>query len=159
MGLLSENELPAVSKRLKGLRKELARKEGRRVPQYEVAHDLNVPPRTYQSWENGEVETDGENYTRIARYYKRKLRRPVSRNYILYGTEKAPALPSAPRMQEREISGPASREDVESLEHRIDQLVQQVGAISGLLAKVSESQERLLRLLPPDEQPGEETGN
>lgn len=72
-------ELSEVSKRIKELRGKTD------LRQYEVAAELNVPPRTYQSWENGEVETDRENYRKIGELLG------ASANWILFGQEEEPA--------------------------------------------------------------------
>lgn len=78
--------------------KELRKRAGN-PSQYDVAHDLSVPPRTFQSWENAEVETDRANYEKVARYYSRKLKEKVSANWILFGTDDAPALPTPDLME------------------------------------------------------------
>jgi hypothetical protein len=54
-----------------------------------------VPPRTFQSWENAEVETDRENYKRVAAYYSRKLGEKITANWILFGQDTEPPLPNA----------------------------------------------------------------
>jgi ribosome-binding protein aMBF1 (putative translation factor) len=76
-----------VKQRMKELRKRAGNPS-----QYTVAHELNVPPRTFQSWENAEVETDRENYEKVAKYYRRKLKEPVSANWILFGQDERPPL-------------------------------------------------------------------
>jgi DNA-binding XRE family transcriptional regulator len=76
-----------VSARLKELRKRAGG-----PPQYKVANALDVPPRTFQSWENGEVETDRANYERVARYYSKQLKQKITSNWILFGQDVAPPL-------------------------------------------------------------------
>lgn len=93
---LAENEhmaladLSQVKSRLKGLHKELERREGGRVTQYEIAEALGVPHRTFQSWEGGQVETEGKNYDKIAAFYSERLDRPITRNWILFGQDDEP---------------------------------------------------------------------
>lgn len=151
MGLLADDELPDLSQRLKDLRKELERKRGERVPQYVVAKEAgDIPPRTFQSWENGEVETEGENYQKLARYYTRVLGREITRNFILYGQEEPPALPlSAPTSPDEESEAVRRlREEVAGL---------RVELRSGL-GELREAQAALLRRLPPGERGEEASG-
>lgn len=79
-GIVAISELAEVSRRIKELRKRSGLK------QYEVAAKINVPPRTYQSWENGEVETDKSNYAKVGRLFG------ASANWILFGQEHEPGL-------------------------------------------------------------------
>lgn len=72
-------ELTEVSQRIKHLRHRSGLK------QYEVAAKINVAPRTYQSWENGEVETSRANYTKVGDALG------SSANWILFGQEQEPA--------------------------------------------------------------------
>lgn len=81
-GTMALSELSEVSARIKELR-------GRTdLTQYDVAHKLRVPPRTYQSWENGEVETNRTNYAKIGKLFG------ASANWILFGQEEEPPMPS-----------------------------------------------------------------
>lgn len=77
-GIVALTELTEVSKRIKRLRKRSGLK------QYEVAAKINVAPRTYQSWENGEVETSKANYAKIGKALG------ASANWILFGQEEEP---------------------------------------------------------------------
>src|SRR4051794_21390907 len=80
------SDLSDVSERLKSLHRELELKDGRRWTQYELANKMEIPPRTFQSWEAGEVENrDGVGYDKIARFYSRRLGRKISRTWILFG--------------------------------------------------------------------------
>jgi len=75
-------DLDALKNRLKGLRGRLA------LSQAEAAAEMGVPYRTFQSWENGEVETSEANYERVAGFYKRKLAdETITKTWILYGDE------------------------------------------------------------------------
>jgi hypothetical protein len=79
-----------VRQRMKELRKRAGNPS-----QYKVADDLRVPPRTFQSWENAEVETDRRNYDKVAAYYTKKLKQKVTTNWILFGQDEEPPLPAA----------------------------------------------------------------
>lgn len=81
-GTMALTELSEVSARIKELR-------GRTdLTQYEVAYKLKVPPRTYQSWENGEVETSRANYAKLGKLFG------VTANWILFGQDEEPPMPS-----------------------------------------------------------------
>lgn len=82
-------DLSQVRDRMKALRTRTGLK------QYEVAQKIDVPPRTFQSWENGEVETERENYEKVAKFYG------VSANYILFGQDEEPPLPKAVDFNQR----------------------------------------------------------
>ena len=77
-GIVALTKVTEVSKRIKRLRKRSGLK------QYEVAAKINVAPRTYQSWENGEVETSKANYAKIGKALG------ASANWILFGQEEEP---------------------------------------------------------------------
>jgi transcriptional regulator with XRE-family HTH domain len=87
------SDLAQVSSRLKALHKEWEAKDGKRWTHYELAAAMKIPPRTFQSWENGEVENrDGKGYDKMARWYSRKLERKITRHWILFGEgEEEPA--------------------------------------------------------------------
>lgn len=94
---LDESELTDVSRRLKELRDELARKRGvREVSQHRIANELDMAPRTFQSHENGEVEPRGLGYQRYADYYTEHLERPVSKNWIMFGSDDPPEEQTRP---------------------------------------------------------------
>jgi transcriptional regulator with XRE-family HTH domain len=80
------SDLSEVSARLKQLHAELERKDGRKWTHYELAQAMAIAPRTFQSWENGEVENrDGKGYEKLARWYSRKLGRKITRPWIVFG--------------------------------------------------------------------------
>lgn len=77
-------DLDAVRFRLKYMRGRLG------LSQEDTAREMGVPPRTFQSWENGEVITAESNYERLAEFYSRKLGEEINCNVILYGTPERP---------------------------------------------------------------------
>lgn len=92
------SDLKQVSDRLKALRAELSAQEGREVTQQEVADQMKLSYRTFQSWEGGEVENrDGKGYDKIARYYSRKLGRKITRKWIVFGDGEARPVEAAPQ--------------------------------------------------------------
>lgn len=58
------SDLADVSKRLKDLHAELERNDGRKWTHYDLAEKMDIRPRTFQSWENGEVENRNGNRKR-----------------------------------------------------------------------------------------------
>ena len=94
---LSESELSDVSRRLKSLRAELARRRGvREVSQYAVASEVGKAPRTFQSHENGEVEPRDNSYGRYAAFYSEQLGREITKNWVMFGSDDgAPPQPAA----------------------------------------------------------------
>lgn len=89
MRAMALSDLEQVSKRLKGLHVEWEREDGRRWTHYELAAAMKIAPRTFQSWENGEVEnTNGKGYDKIAAWYSRRLGRKITRNWIVFGCDK-----------------------------------------------------------------------
>lgn len=143
---LDESELPAVSTRLKDLRAELARVRGvREVSQYAVAHEMGKAPRTFQSWENGEVEPRGPGYGPLADYYTEQLGRKITKNWIMFGQEEVPAMPAPTpdvldKLNPSEATVDALRQEVEAL--RFELLAE--------LAAAREAQAAVLRRLPPE---------
>lgn len=99
-GNMAISELHEVSERIKTLRNRAGLK------QYEVAAKINVAPRTYQSWENGEVETSKENYGKVGDALG------ASANWILFGREEEPPLPTGD-------SPPAADADLRALVHQL----------------------------------------
>jgi hypothetical protein len=94
MRAMALSDLSQVAKRLKGLKAELERKDGRKWSDYELAAEMNIKPRTFQSWQNGEVENrDGKGYDKMTRFYSRKLNRKITRKWILFGDEETSASP------------------------------------------------------------------
>lgn len=79
-----------VKERMKALRKRSG------LTQYEMAAKVKAPHRTFQSWENAEVETDKANYETVAAVYAKLLEEPVTANWILFGQDVEPpvALPA-----------------------------------------------------------------
>ena len=76
MRAMALSDLSDVSRRLKALHADLEHRTGRQWTQYELADKLGIPHRTFQSWENGEVENrDGRGYDKMARFYSRRLER------------------------------------------------------------------------------------
>lgn len=123
---LSESELPRVSKRLKALRGELARRRGvREVSQYAVAGEVGVAPRTFQSHENGEVEPRGGAYGTYASFYSKNLGRTITKNWIMFGSDTPPAGPTFG-------DDPAPSERVEALEGELSELRGGLGALLDL---------------------------
>lgn len=91
-GTMALTELSQVSARIKELR-------GRTdLTQYDAANKLRVPPRTYQSWENGEVETSRENYAKVGKLFG------ASVNWILFGQEEEPPMPSQEANEDPAVS-------------------------------------------------------
>ena len=74
-------ELEAQAERIRELRDERARQEGRRVPQPEVADAVGVTLRAYQAWEAGDTDPDPKNLKALADFYG------VSRDFIEYGAD------------------------------------------------------------------------
>lgn len=143
MGLL--DDLTGVRTRLHGLRKELARSRGvRNIAQWRVAQEIdNIPPRTFQSWENGEVETDGDNYAKIAAWYSKQLGREITKNYILYGSDEEPApVEVPPPTMAREPS------QLDRIEEKLDDVLRRLSPPDGV---------DLLPDPPPPENPPNET--
>lgn len=90
-------DLAQVSARLKSLHKELERKEGRKWTQIDLADATGIAYRTLQSWETGQVENrDGTGYDKLARFYSKKLRRKVTREWIVFGRQGPPPAVSNP---------------------------------------------------------------
>lgn len=96
-GIVALTELTEVSKRIERLRKRSGLK------QYEVAAKINVAPRTYQSWENGEVETSKANYAKIGKALG------ASANWILFGQEEEP-----PPLDLKPAEAPADLADLDN---------------------------------------------
>jgi len=72
-------DLEKVSERLKGFRARVA------LTQAEVAAELGIPKRTFQSWENGVVETSAENYELLAKHWSDQLGEVITRDWIMFG--------------------------------------------------------------------------
>jgi len=72
-------DLAEVSARLKGYRARLA------LTQAEVAAQLDMSLRTFQSWEGGEVQTTAENYERLAVFYSENLGESITAHEIMLG--------------------------------------------------------------------------
>lgn len=115
-------DLTQVRKRLKGLRRELQQKDGKKVQQYAVANLLDVAPRTFQSWENGEVETEGRNYDLVAGFYSEKLGRKISRNWILFGQEEPPQEANPPAA----LSAVEDGDQLNRIERKLDRVLKRI---------------------------------
>jgi transcriptional regulator with XRE-family HTH domain len=138
-GIVALSELGEVSRRIKELRNSADLK------QYEVAAKLNVPPRTYQSWENGEVETDRENYAKIGGLLG------ASANWILFGQEDEPLVEAEPVNP----GAPSESDAVADLRARIDELLEvSESRHSVLLSKLSAVQTELEQLRKQQQLPG-----
>lgn len=87
-------DLSGLSERLKALRGRLA------LTQAEVAVELHLARRTFQSWENGEVQTTIRNYERLASYYAEKLGEHISVSYLLFGRDQRPTTDAEARIEE-----------------------------------------------------------
>jgi transcriptional regulator with XRE-family HTH domain len=141
-----------VSARLKELRKRAGN-----PAQYKVADALNVPPRTFQSWENGEVETDKGNYEKIARWYSRQLKQKVTANWILFGQDREPPLaPGTPDVI-GSLNGNSASGDTDELRAQLDRIEQRQTDLAALIEAQAEATsqqfsamlEELLRELGP----------
>lgn len=130
-GIVALTELSQVSERIKQLRERTGLK------QYEVASAINVPPRTYQSWENGEVETDRENYVKIGKELG------ASANWILFGQEDEPPFDVGP------TPGVTGGSDMDEILRLLRELVGGQAELSGRLLTV----ERLLEDRRKQKQP------
>lgn len=74
-------DLALVSTRLKALRARVA------LYQHEVAGAVGIPPRTYQSIENGEVQSAEANYAKLATYYSKQLGEEITVHHLLHGEQ------------------------------------------------------------------------
>lgn len=97
MRAMALSDLKEVSGRLKALKRELELKDGQKWADYDLAAAMGIKPRTFQSWQNGEVENrSGKGYDKMARFYSRKLDRKITRKWILFGDdEEAQGQPEA----------------------------------------------------------------
>lgn len=145
-------DLKNVSKRLKALHTELEEKEGRRWTHYQLAEGMKIPPRTFQSWENGEVENrNGEGYDKMVRWYSKRLGRKITRNWVLFGEGEAKA-PTPDVMGQLNGSTEADEQLREILGGILERQTELLSKVESVLAE----QERLRKLLPPDESSEEE---
>ena len=124
-------DLQAVSGRIKELRKRAGNPS-----QYDVAYLMGVKPRTYQSWENGEVEPDKAKYEKVAAWYSKKLGTKVTANWILFGQDDEPPLSSGP-LEQLSSADRAQRleEKVDALQGTVEKLVAQQTKLLAELAK------------------------
>lgn len=107
------SELSDVSKRLKDLHREWEKKDGRKWTHYELAAAMDIAPRTFQSWENGEVENrDGKGYDKFAKFYSRKLGRKITRHWILYGANEPGESGDFTRLEKEAAAPPATDREV-----------------------------------------------
>jgi ribosome-binding protein aMBF1 (putative translation factor) len=145
------SDLNQVSSRLKDLHHEFEEKDGRRWAHYDLAREMGIKPRTFQSWENGEVENrNGKGYDKMARFYSRKLNRKITRQWILFGD--APASePADP------VSEPEPRE-VDQLRRVVAEYGEAQTELSKELVSLRRSQEETLMRVERLEHGGEGTG-
>jgi transcriptional regulator with XRE-family HTH domain len=116
------SDLDQVSRRLRGLHKDLERKEGRKWTDIEIAQAMKLSPRTFQSWQNGEVENqDGKGYVTMARWYSRKLGRKITKQWILFGDEEA-----APAEEPAEDESPEDR--LQQVEEKLDDILRWISS-------------------------------
>lgn len=130
-----------VKARMKRLRARYADEVGRKVTQYEIAGDLGVPHRTFQSWENAEVETDKANYEMVAKFYSRKLKEKITANWILFECDAPPPLRIAPPPP------PEAAPETDAILDRLDAMATKLDAAvaerADLRRQLTEIQERL----------------
>ena len=99
---------------------------------------MDIPLRTFQSWQNGEVENrDGKGYDKMARFYSRKLGRKITRQWILFGDEPEEDAPSEPT----EVAV------AESPDEKLDLILSQQAELLGVLSEVRSEQESQRKLL------------
>ena len=142
------SDLKQVSERLKGHHKELERVDGRKWTHYELAQKMGIPPRTFQSWENGEVEnSDGKGYDKMARFYSRKLGRKITRQWIVFGETPA-AAPKPPSESPLDaLSGPNGST---ALAEQVAELQSETAELRSELALVRTDLQDVLSLLRRD---------
>lgn len=122
-------DLENVSARLKSLHKEWERKDGRTWTQLELAEAMRIPYRTFQSWENGEVEnSDGKGYDKFARFYSRKLGRKITRHWILFGDTQPVAETPKSKAPVGGLSAPPSESDLAAEVRQLRQVVEELAA-------------------------------
>lgn len=72
-------DLRAIAKRLRELRARVA------LTQFELAAEVGIKPRTYQTWEEAASETSPENYAKLARWYSERLDEKIAWEWIFFG--------------------------------------------------------------------------
>ena len=146
MRAMALSDLKQVSERLKGLHKELERVDGRKWTHYELAQKMGIPPRTFQSWENGEVEnSDGKGYDKMARFYSRKLGRKITRQWIVFGEIPATKPPTESPLDA--LSGPNGST---ALAEQVAELQSETAELRSELALVRTDLQDVLSLLRRD---------
>lgn len=153
MRQMALSDLSQVKDRLKGLHAELERVDGRKWTHYDLAAKMDIPPRTFQSWENGEVENrDGKGYDKIARFYSRRLGRKITRNWILFGDEPKLVDVATP------LNGNGNGEEPElTRERAVAELSNQIGELAQVVLRLEADIQGLLRR--SGGQHGEQTGS
>lgn len=154
MRTMALTELSEVSKRLKSLHAELERKEGHKLTHYVLADKMKIAPRTFQSWENGEVEnSDGKGYDKMARYYSRRLGRKITRNWILFGCEEVPPVRS---IGVEQTSNDTGADPSQGIIDRLEAIQTQLTAAAADRADMQQRLTEIERLLkrPPSEGTG-----
>lgn len=123
-------DLEGVSRRMKQLRDRSG------LSQYDAAYDMGVRPRTYQSWENGEVETTRANYDKVAAFYAEKVGQPVTSTWILFGQEDEPPISDSPLDFLSAPDVAELQEAVSALDRKLDQVLGRIAALAGEIGKV-----------------------
>lgn len=133
-------DLKQVANRLKLIR-------GRTdLSQWEAAHEMGFKPRTYQSWELGDVETSRDNYERIAKFFAKRLKdKTITANWIIYGQAAEPALPVAP-VGDDISSVDLMRRVEEKLDHCMAAMAEQSATLAEALLAQGEILERIERI-------------
>jgi transcriptional regulator with XRE-family HTH domain len=140
------SDLNALSDRLKALHKRLEQVDGRKWTQYQLADKMDIPPRTFQSWENGEVENrGGEGYEKIARFYRRKLGdKTITRQWIVFGDQAQAPAPDP-------FSPPAEVTDAAEIRRLLVEIRDMQDELVLAVAAVRDEQSRLRQLRELDE--------
>lgn len=126
------SDLSQVSRRLKELHEELERKEGCRWTHYKLAAAMDIPPRTFQAWENGENENrDGKGYDKMARWYSRRLGRKITRQWILFGEEIGQERPGTADEKGEDPFAQLSAPDAKRIAKGLADLQEEVAGVAG----------------------------
>lgn len=144
------SDLKQVSNRLKGLHEELEAKDGKQWTHYDLAREMGIRPRTFQSWENGEVENrNGKGYDKMARFYSRKLGRKITRQWIVFGVTEEGDTQQASSISELS-------EAVEQLQGQIREILDEQ---TRLLSRLAEAEASAAGSPSTEEQPANPPGS
>lgn len=113
------------------------------LKQYEVAAGINEAPRTFQSWENAEVETGKANYEKVARFYTKKLKEKISANWILFGQEVPPAVVAPPALNGN--VPPTMQDQLDRIEKTLADILERLPTAEEQAERVSEARRRRAR--------------